>query len=293
MKRRLTLLICIACLCLCACGADKDDNTLEKIRDANLNNVLQEKGQTVSFRTDNYNAENEIESSYVYLNPDRVVYECKDRVEINEKGDVYGFDNVEQNFYRYLFLDGSYETFEVQVTGYVWNPDETVLSKEEKDGELIVRAQDGGEETLANMAAMMSYYGFDVPETFTIINEYIMDPETYEINCYNVYANFGDEDILLIKSIRIDNPKAYEVDSKITDAINAEDCRVVTIIADPGTDDEKVYKQTIAKGCIIRMGLSMEYPSLYTDEACTQEYTGGADLNKDLTLYTVHEHELL
>lgn len=120
-----------------------------------------------------------------------------------------------------------------------------------------------------------------------------MDPETYEINCYNVYANFGDEDILLIKSIRIDNPKAYEVDSKITDAINAEDCRVVTIIADPGADDEKVYKQTIAKGCIIRMGLSMEYPSLYTDEACTQEYTGGADLNKDLTLYTVHEHELL
>lgn len=66
-------------------------------------------------------------------------------------------------------------------------------------------------------------------------------------------------------------------------------CRVVTVIADPGTDKETVYKQTIAKGCIIHIGLSSEHPFLYIDENCTQEYAGGADMNEDLTLYTLHK----
>lgn len=289
MKRILALLICVACLCLSACGASNEDNILEKIRDANLNSALQENGKTVAFRADIYDAEKGIDSSYAYLDPDRVVYECADRVEINEKGDIYGFDNAEKNFYRYLFLDDSAKDYVVEVTGYIWNPDETVLSVSKKDGDLVVRAQDGGEDNLANMAGMMTYYGYDVPEIFTIINEYILDSETYEIKCYNVYANFGDEDFLLIENKRVDDPEVYEVDPMIMDAINAEDSRVIKIIADPGTDDETVYEQAIAKGCIIHIGLSSEHPSLYTDEACTQEYAGGADLNDDLTLYTIRK----
>ena len=289
MKKIFALLICAACLCLSACGVSNEDNILEKIRDANLNNALQEKGRIVAYRADIYDAEGGIDSSYAYLDPDRVVYECAGRIEINEKGDIYGFDNVEKNFYRYLFLDDSAKDYVVEVTGYIWNSDETVLSATQKNGDLVVRAQDGGEDNLVGMAGMMSYYGYDVPETFTIINEYILDPKTYEIKCYNVYANFGDEDFLLIENKRVDDPEVYEVDPMLTDAVNAEDSRVVTIIADLGTDDETIYKQAIAKGCIINIGLSLEHPSLYTDEACTQEYTGGADLNNDLTLYTIHK----
>lgn len=289
MRKILALLICVACLCLGACGVCNEENILEKIRDANLNSALQKNGRTVAFRADIHDAEKGIDSSYAYLDPDRVVYECADRVEINEKGDIYGFDNVEKNFYRYLFLDDSAKDYVVEVTGYIWNPDETVLSVTEKDGDLVVRAQDGGEDNLANMGGMMTYYGYDVPETFTIINEYILDSKTYEIKCYNVYANFGDEDFLLIENKRVDVPEVYEVDPKLIDTVNAEDCRVITVIADPGTDDETIYEQTIAKGCIIKLGLSLEHPTLYTDEACTQEYGGGADLDQDLTLYTTRK----
>ena len=287
MKKILVLIICAACLCLSACGVNNDENVLEKIRDVNLNSAFREKGQTVAFRADIYDAEGGIDSSYAYLDPDRVVYESADRTEINENGDIFGFDNYENNYYRYLFLYDSAKDFEVEVTGYIRNPDETVLSVSKKDGDLVVRAQDGGEDNLANMAGMMTYYGYDVPETFTIINEYILDQKTYEIKCYNVYANFGADDILLIENKRIDDPEVYEVDSKLIEAIKAEDSRVLTIIADPGADNETVYKQSIAKGCIIHVGLSSEHSSLYTDEACTQEYAGGADLNNDLTLYTI------
>ena len=161
------------------------------------------------------------------------------------------------------------------------------LSSVKKDGELVVRTQDGDEDSLENMAGMMTYYGYDVPETFTIINEYILDSKTYEIKCYNVYANFGDEDILLIENKRIDDPEKYEVDPVITDAVNSDNSRTVTIVADPGTEKETVYRQTVAKGCIINIGFSSEHSSLYTDKACTKEYSGGADLNKNLTLYTI------
>lgn len=287
MKKILVVLLCTACLFLSACGVSNEDNILEKICDANLNSALQEKGQTVAYRADIYDAEGGIDSSYAYLDPNRVVYESADRTEINENGDIFGFDNYENNYYRYLFLDDSAKDFEVGVTGYIWNPDETVLSVTKKDRNLVVRAQDGGEDNLANMGNMMTYYGYDVPETFTIINEYILDQKTYEIKCYNVYANFGADDILLIENKRIDNPEVYEVDPKLIEAINAEDSRVLTIIADPGADNETVYKQSIAKGCIIHVGLSSDHSSLYTDEACTQEYAGGADLNNDLTLYTI------
>ena len=287
MKKLLAVLLCAACLFLNACGVSNEDNILEKICDANLNSALQEKGQTVAYRADIYDAEGGIDSSYAYLDPNRVVYESADRTEINENGDIFGFDNYENNYYHYLFLDDSVKDFEVGVTGYIWNPDETVLSVTKKDRNLVVRAQDGGEDNLANMGNMMTYYGYDVPETFTIINEYILDQKTYEIKCYNVYANFGADDILLIKNKRIDDPEVYEVDPKLIEAINAEDSRVLTIIADPGADNETVYKQSIAKGCIIHVGLSSEHSSLYTDEACTQEYAGGADLNNDLTLYTI------
>lgn len=174
------------------------------------------------------------------------------------------------------------------MTGYIWNPEETVLSTTEKNGELVVRAQDGGEDNLANMAGMMTYYGYDVPDTFTIINEYILDAKTCEIKCSNVYANFGEEDILLIENKRVENPEVYKVDPRVTNAVNAEDHRTVTVIADPGTEQETVYTQTIAKGCRINIGFSAEHSSLFTDEACTQEFAGGADLNEDLTLYTIH-----
>lgn len=50
---------------------------------------------------------------------------------------------------------------------------------------------------------------------------------------------------LLVENKRVDNPEVYEVDSKLIDAVNAENSRVVTVIADPGTDKETVYKQTM------------------------------------------------
>ncbi len=284
----LALLICMACLCLSACGVADEENILEKICDANSNSALQEKGKILAFRADIYDAEGNTDSSYAYLDPDRVVYESADRTEINEKGDIYGYDNYEKNVYRYLFLDDSAEYYSVEATGYSPSSGETVLSVNKNGRNLIVRTQEKGEGNLANMEFMMIYYGYDVPETFSIINEYVLDPKTYEIKCYNVYANFGKKDFLLIKNERVDNPEVYKVDTTVIDAINAENSRVVTIIADPGTGNETTYKQTIAKGCIIHVGLSSEHSFLYTDEACTQEYVGGADLNDDLMLYTKH-----
>lgn len=289
IKKILAVLIIVAGLGLNEGNVYAEEGILELMRDANSNSTFQENGRIVAYRADTYDVENGVHSAYAYLDPDRVVYECEEYIEINEKGDVYGFKTDDKKIYRYLFVDDSEIYREIEITGYIQNPDEVFVEKIEQGGDLIVHTMDEDPDSVAALADTLSFYGYEVPETIMVMNEYILDPETYEIKKYSVYVNMGGEDILMIENNRIEDPDVYEVAPELTDTINAEDSRVVTVIADPGTDDETIYKQTIARGCSIIIYPSMDHPNLYFDEACTQPFTGGVDPNEDMTVYTIRE----
>ena len=62
------------------------------------------------------------------------------------------------------------------------------------------------------------------------------------------------------------------------------DRRNVTLILDPGTENETVFKTTTLKDDRVRIYMPAGY-QLYTDPECTTLYNGNTDHCEDLTLY--------
>lgn len=289
MKRLITVIISATSILLSTGNVYAEEGIMELVRDANANSTYQESGRTIAYSSVTYDAAGEEYIAYAYLDPEQVIYDCDDYIEINKMGDVYGRNKPDNTLYRYLFVDDSAKDREIQASGYAFDPEEIVTEEFEQDGNLIVRTVLENEIYLETYEYILSYYGYEIPDSFQIINEYTLDAETYEIKHFYVYVVIEDEDIVFIENTRVDDPEVFEVDPEIIAAVNSEDQRVLTVIADPGTDEETIYKQTMAKGCIINFEPSMEHPNLYTDEACTQPYIGGTDLEDNHTLYTIRE----
>jgi hypothetical protein len=81
-------------------------------------------------------------------------------------------------------------------------------------------------------------------------------------------------------------PQPQGAQAMLARVSNPAAVRTVTLIANPGTEDEEKYAATVPKGESVQ-----HYPpegeewAFYTDAACTQEYPGVAPTDKDLTLY--------
>lgn len=116
---------------------------------------------------------------------------------------------------------------------------------------------------------------------------YELDAKNYEVITMKTYVVKTDDTEIQVNDVtRVTNPETYVVDEEIINIINSEDKRTVTVIAYPGTDQEKTYSASIGKGNIIFMYLPEDgAQTLYVDAECTTVYEGGADLNEDLTVY--------
>ena len=70
-------------------------------------------------------------------------------------------------------------------------------------------------------------------------------------------------------------------------SIFGDDFRTLTVITDPGTDDEKTYTQTVTKGSAFQIIASEEYdPEFNSDKECTQVCTDESlDTTDDQTVY--------
>ena len=67
-----------------------------------------------------------------------------------------------------------------------------------------------------------------------------------------------------------------------------ENLRTVTIVSNPGTENEKTESIQVAKGLQVKCSADYfveEFFTLYADEACTQVFEEGSDVNTDLTIY--------
>ena len=67
-----------------------------------------------------------------------------------------------------------------------------------------------------------------------------------------------------------------------------ENLRTVTIVSNPGTENEKTESIQVAKGLQVTCSADYfveEFFALYADAACTQTFEGEWDVNADITIY--------
>lgn len=303
MKKRIyCLLIGVLCLLmLAACGTQSGDNSgdntdpqntevdiLKEIDTANVNETLLSKYGKVAYRSTYTDADGTVESGYCYMDADRYVYETETYVYIDEDGDVYGFDDNEKKAFRYLFVDGSYDGFaanNVLLANFEYLGDiEKVVSKEEKDGVLTVTTT---VEDADYLREYEGYYAYEDGVIASVKTVYEVDAETYEVITIRAYAIMADStEKVAFENVRVDNPETYVVDEQLSALVNSEDKRTVTVIAHPGTENEKTYSASIGKGNAISVYLPEDSEQvLYADAECTTVYENNGDMDADMTAY--------
>ena len=162
---------------------------------------------------------------------------------------------------------------------------ERVIFSGEENGMLTV-------ETVMNREDAVREYPDDnniteMEETDLYVQKYVADTETYEIQEYFEYIEKADGTRKLIRESKLSyDGEKYEVSEELKAQLDSGDTRTVTLIADPGTDNEKEYSVSVCKGGIVQIILGEGYSTFYSDEACTQVYEGIADRENDKTLYT-------
>ncbi|MCD8239405.1 MAG: hypothetical protein LUC92_08735 [Clostridiales bacterium] len=247
-----------------------EENVLKAAAEAEQIYNLLSKYDNVYYKTAYYDADGEeYLTEYEYADKDMYVSE-------EDSGDIYiatadrimGLD-ADGNVSEYVVMDGSgydYWTADKEDFMFTYNDEEEVLSQTEEDGNIIVSSRLDTDE------------GY---EEYT----YTIDSETMEMSHVSTvyYDTEGNVDVSSEQELGF-NTDVYEIPVEIAAAMSLEETRTVTVISDPGTDEEKVQTQEIGKGVFAKIALAEDYTTMYDDEACTvpHELSG---LDDDITIY--------
>ena len=116
-----------------------------------------------------------------------------------------------------------------------------------------------------------------------------VDAETYIIYSGKTYLQKPDGTELKVGEFMFSyDVTPYEPSEEMLQIINGTD-KTVTLIADPGTEQEKTYVKSCGENGRLLVMLPDGYEKIYEDESCTQE-SEPSDENGERTLYTVKEH---
>lgn len=115
-----------------------------------------------------------------------------------------------------------------------------------------------------------------------------VDDETYMIYEGETYLQKPDGTELKVGEFQFSyDVTPYEPSEEMLQVMNGTD-KTVTLIANPGTEQEKTYVKSCGENGRLAVMLPDGYEKLYKDEACTQE-SEPSDENGERTLYTVKE----
>ena len=169
-----------------------------------------------------------------------------------------------------------------------WTMGPVLYSPEEE----IVEVVQDGEKFIVKTRSSEQDYGEETEEGYI---EYIYEVDRQTLcflgGSHTVYAPDGTA------TDKKDVDMEYDVErpaqaQELFDRMNPkEDYRTVTVVADPGTENETAYSVNTARGDSVRLYCSDDYKTLYIDPECTQVYAGGADPTQDLTLYVTKEEK--
>jgi hypothetical protein len=198
--------------------------------------------------------------------------------------DAYYYYSINDSYICYLGItpDGMTGFASLRAESYansILNEDalkDTIESVEEKDGRITVKTF-WSQDLLTENG--MTYAKF----------EYVLDAESRKIiSCTCNYAFDDGSSFVSSVEVSYDAEMPERVKTFLKYAEQTEDLRNVTVVSNPGADNEKTESVQVPKGLIVgfRYDEEDEYGfDLYVDAACTESYDPYVNTDSDLTIY--------
>ena len=231
---------------------------------------------------------------------DNVLLEGKDSIQYidNEKyyEDINGKKMIFSEDYSYVDSAGQestwlefndeklvYDDFDNLYFSEEFIPHETVISCQEKNGDLYIKTRISKED--------VQEFGFNLKEFEEgqyFESEYVVDPENYLLKkVVNRKCMDGRKSVVVRElNIKYNVEEPEKVKEIYTVMKNDEKMRNITVVLNPGSVTEQTFCRRVEKGHEIYMDLPDDYYEMYVDKEMTQNFTGDIDKNSDLQLYT-------
>ena len=276
------LLVCVV-LSLSACG--KTEITMQEVYDAGNIDAMLEKHESVYIRDElegELFVEKYLAEEYGYLCLPDGEFSFAEYITDDAK---YNYSAGDYLRYLYISPDGVTNDFTADRAEYYGSffgeeiLEESIDSVSEKDGLIIINSF-WGEELLADMAE----YGI-----VSYTNEYALDAKTHELVSVTAVCTYEDGTVEHTVT-------GFTYDAEATEMLKAfqeyaeqtEDLRNVTIVTNPGTENEISQSFQVPKGLIIGFSWADEFTDMFelcVDAACTEGYDPYADTDSDITVY--------
>jgi hypothetical protein len=154
--------------------------------------------------------------------------------------------------------------------------DDTIESVTQKDDRITVKSV-CGQEVLAELGVASAKF------------EYVLDAKTREIISVISDYTYDDETTFgSVTEVTCDTEEPEMVKTFLKYDNQTENLRNITVVSNPGTENEKIESVRVPKGLIIGFRYDEDDVSefhLYTDAACTENYDPYGDTDSDLTIY--------
>ena len=258
----------LAVLALSASAASAGEVTLEMLAEANSAEKLLENHQSYCFYNE-YEGESfggtytDSELCYMHQADNAMIYANGQEGELSDGAFVV------------RLYAGVQPDLEWTLGLVMTSPEEEVIEVVEEEEKLIVK-------TRSSLLA----YGEEIEGGYC---EYIyeVDPEQLFLlgGSYTSYTPEGVASIYTTWHVEYDVERPAQAQELLERVNPQQDYRTVTIVLDPGTENETVCLARTCRGDYAEIHLGEEYSTLYSDAECTQPFAGGSDPSKDITLY--------
>ena len=288
-KQKILLTVFLAGILTVAGCADDRDTTEEAVKETK---------NSVEISMDEIAAANR--KNEILRIKDNVLLEGKDSIQYidNEKyyEDINGKKMIFSEDYSYVDSAGQestwlefndeklvYDDFDNLYFSEEFIPHETVISCQEKNGDLHIKTKISKED--------VQEFGFNLKEFEEgqyFESEYVVDPENYLLKkVVNRKCMDGRKSVVVRElNIKYNVEEPEKVKEIYTVMKNDEKMRNITVVLNPGSVTEQTFCRRVEKGHEIYMDLPDDYYEMYVDKEMTQNFTGDIDKNSDLQLYT-------
>ena len=275
----LILLLCMV-LALSACG--KTEITMQEIYDAGQNEAMLKNHESVYARDEVDGAlysESYLTEDYIYVN--YIEYGWAEFL----TDDTY-YDYYDGGYARVLPIspDGIVDIASYRAkyyTSILFSADtvyETIESVSKKDGRITVTSF-FDQEALGNKVEGLASGRY----------EYVLDEKTLEVISYTGDDTLDDGTVYhMVSEVSCDAEAPEMVKVFLEYANQTEDLRNVTVVTNPGAEQEISQSIQAPKGLFIGFCSAGDFEAtyeLYSDAACTEPYDLYEDADSDLTIY--------
>lgn len=267
--------------------AEEDQaDLLKKIGDANTREALLEAHERVAYNAVYYYPDLTPDEIYTYEDQEKYAYITSYMDVVIKDGSSYAFYSEEGLIEKDVYVgEGAGEEYynSMPLAWFAYDENEILLSVEEKEGILCV-------ETTAPIGVDRDIvdYGYDESVMTDFQYRYEVDAETYELlsMAYDMVSETG-EIYPFFEMTRDEACEEYVEAEEALEKLADTDVRTVTLIENAGTEEEKVYTGSIAKGGVFYIYFADGYEEvLYADAECTEQFTSNEeDRESDVVAY--------